>query len=84
MRNILDKSIEKMKMHVLCEIIFFANHVFYVIKQKNVAKNEGPQMTPQCGAYARCMLDKQGYTHARACTLPLSWAHAITRARANI
>jgi hypothetical protein len=35
-------------------------------------------------AHARCMLEKQGYTHARSCTRPRCWAPARARAHTDI
>jgi hypothetical protein len=33
--------------------------------------------------HTRCMLDKQGYMHARACTCPRARAHARVHSRAH-
>jgi hypothetical protein len=51
MRNVPDKSIEKLKTHILYSITFSENIIVYEIMSKNVVETEGPQMT-QYGAYA--------------------------------
>jgi hypothetical protein len=95
MRNALDKIVEKIKTHILYSITFFSeNHDVYEIMSENVVGLEGQQMTSKCGAYV-CILDKQGYMCARACTRPRARvpirmdastraAHTHTRTHRNV
>jgi hypothetical protein len=52
-----DKTVEKVKTHILCSItfFFFENHVFYEIMWKNIV--EAGQATEDNLAHAHCMLD---------------------------
>jgi len=51
MRNISDKSVEKIKSHVSCLLTFFLveNLVIYEIIWKNMAEPDRPQMTIKYG-----------------------------------
>jgi hypothetical protein len=54
MRNISDKSVEKIKSHILCSIFIFSeNRVVYEIIRKNKVERERPQITIQ---YCACTL----------------------------
>jgi hypothetical protein len=45
-RNVSDKSVEKIKMHILCSIIFFfENRTVYEIMCKNGVEQDRPQTT---------------------------------------
>jgi hypothetical protein len=46
---------------------FPQNRAVYEIISKNMVEAEGAQMAIEY-THARCLLDKQGYMHARACT----------------
>ena len=62
MRNVSNKIVEKIKIHILCSINFL-NRAFYEKMQKNMAEPEGPKMTSQYGA---CELHAgQARLHAR-------------------
>jgi hypothetical protein len=76
MRNVLDKVVEKIKTHFTFNNIFFENHAVYEIMSKNMVEPEGSQKTSQYDASELHTLDKQGYMHARVCTLPRARAHA--------
>jgi len=45
MKNVLNKSVQKIKAHVLCSIIFFLNQAIYEIMWKNTVEPDSPQMT---------------------------------------
>ena len=65
MRNVLDKSLQKIKTHILYSITFFPeNLAVYDIMSKNMVEPKGYQMKSQYGAYAL----HAGYVrlHARA------------------
>jgi hypothetical protein len=66
----------------LCLRRFFENCAAYEIMSKNMVEPEGLQ-TGYNIARTSCMLDKQGYTHARASTRPRSRASTNTRARTH-
>jgi hypothetical protein len=55
-------------------VIFSENSAVYEIKQM-LWSHRGHKW--QTVVYTRCMLDKQGYTHALACTRPSAWAHTL-------
>jgi len=53
------KTIEKIKMHILCSVtFFFPNIVPFVILWKNVVKSDRQRMTLHTTAHAHCVLDK--------------------------
>jgi hypothetical protein len=50
MRNVSNRIVEKIKIHISCSINFL-NRAFYEKISKNMVEPEGPKMTSQCGAY---------------------------------
>jgi hypothetical protein len=45
MRNVSDKSLQKIKTHILCSItFFFENHSFYEIMWENNVERDNRQM----------------------------------------
>jgi hypothetical protein len=52
MRNVLDKSCrENQTTHFMFSNFYSENLTVYEIKSNNMVETEGPQMTPQYGAY---------------------------------
>jgi hypothetical protein len=51
MKNVLHKSCRENQNKYLMFNNFFENRVTYEIMPKNTVQPEGPQMTPQYGAY---------------------------------
>jgi hypothetical protein len=45
MRNVSDKVIEKIKIHILCSKNVFKNYAVFEIMWKNMVKPDRPQMT---------------------------------------
>ena len=89
MKSVLDKVVEKIKIHILCQITFSENRAVYEIMSKNMVEPEKPQMAiwrplacwiikatrGQAHASARASTSTRTYIHPRA------WTH--TRARAQ-
>ena len=68
MRNVSDKSLEKIKTHILCSIRVFFNPAFNEIMWKNIVEPERPQMMIW---RMHLTVDTEGDSH-RACR-----AHAV-------
>ena len=81
MRSVLNKDVEKIKVHILCSVTFFRKSRRL---QDNVEKYGGawgaPNITIWIIRVARWMSKA---TCTRACTLPRARAHARTRAHAH-
>ena len=82
MRNILDRLRHNIKTHVFCSITFVENPAVYEIVSKK-CWNQRDDKWRHNMAHKSCMLDKQGYMHARSGTRPSARVHAGTRARAR-
>ena len=83
MRNILEKSCrQNQNIHfMLNNIFFFENRAVYEIMSKyGVVTWSTNDVTIW---HTRCMMDKQGYMHARACTRPRARAQLCTCAHAH-
>jgi hypothetical protein len=52
MRNVSDKMVEKIKVHILCSKMFLDNGAVYDIMRKNIVKSGRAQMIIKCGACA--------------------------------
>jgi hypothetical protein len=83
MRNILDKSMEKMKMHILCAIIFFRKSCLLCDKAKKFGEErETTNNAIVWRIRVTCWISKATSTHANA--LSHSPGHMQARAHAQI
>jgi hypothetical protein len=84
MRNVLDKSVEELEIHILCSIFFFENRAFYQIMWKNYLGPGRPQITIGRMRIA-CWILKATNTHThihKLCnTYYISTATMVARAR---
>jgi hypothetical protein len=62
MKNISDKTVDKIKAHILCSMTFFENSAVYEIKWKNILQPDRPQVTIWCMRIA-CWITKALNTH---------------------
>jgi hypothetical protein len=44
MRNVSDKSVEKIKTHIACSVAILKNHTVYEKTWKNIVERDRPQM----------------------------------------
>ena len=75
--------VEKIRTHILCSIRFFRKSCRLWDNIEKCDVDRGHKWRHSM-AHTRCMLDRRGYTHARARTCTLSRAHAPTNIRKQI
>ena len=80
MRNVLDKSCRENQNTDLMFSNFFSKIVPFMKKWRKIWWGQMGHKWCHNMAHTSCMLDKQGYMHARSCDL----AHARTRAQTHI
>jgi hypothetical protein len=63
-------SLDKIKTHILCSTTFFRKSCRLLDNVKNFGGGKRGHKRRHNMEYMRCILDKQGYMHARTCTRP--------------
>jgi hypothetical protein len=79
MRNVVDKFVAEKSKHTFYLQQHFSKIVPFMRQFWKIWWSQKGHNWRHNMAHAICMLDKQGYTHALACTRPRSWALECTR-----
>ena len=72
------KFVEKIKTHILCSVAFFFRKSCRLWENVEKYGRDRDHKWRHNMAHMRCMMDKQGYMHARACTRPRARAPILS------